>query len=170
MQSTTGLSYPIPPSAGPLASFATVLASEPRSRRRGGSHAPGSPARRMPIARTWPGLRSLATSTAPRICTLKLQIRNGTDPSHRPTAPSPVAALWARGDYIGSNTSHYDRPIRIPAMNTSTPPSPTCRAAETTGVSMKRCRTQVMMPSSTRTMAIAIASASLNSLMRNGRV
>ena len=55
-------------------------------------------------------------------------------------------------------------------MNTSAPPSPTCRAAENTGVSMNRCRTHVMTPSSTRTTTIAIPRANRNSVIRNGRV
>src|ERR1022692_4217465 len=37
----------------------------------------------------------------------------------------------------------YDLPMRIPVTNTSAPPSPTCIAAENTGVSMNRCRTHV---------------------------
>src|ERR1035438_2460819 len=38
----------------------------------------------------------------------------------------------------------YDLPMRIPVTNTSAPPSPTCIAAENTGVSMNRCRTHVI--------------------------
>ena len=53
----------------------------------------------------------------------------------------------------------YDLPMSMPVMNTSAPPSPTCRAAENTGVSMNRCRTQVMTPSSTRTTTMAITNA-----------
>src|SRR5712692_6005648 len=60
--------------------------------------------------------------------------------------------------------------MSMPVMNTSAPPSPTCRAAENVGVSMYRCRTQVMTPSSTRTTAIAIPRANRKSLIRNGRV
>ena len=64
----------------------------------------------------------------------------------------------------------YDLPMRMPVMNKSAPPSPTCRAAENTGVSMNRCRTQVMTPSLTRTTPIAIARATRNSGTRKGRV
>ncbi len=52
----------------------------------------------------------------------------------------------------------------MPVMNTSAPPSPTCRAAENTGVSMNRCRTHVMTPSSTRTTTIAIPKGKLKFL------
>src|SRR5260370_15059103 len=62
----------------------------------------------------------------------------------------------------------YDLPMSTPVMNTSAPPSPTCRAAENVGVSMYRCLTQVMTPSSTRTTTTAIPRANGKSLIRNG--
>ena len=46
-------------------------------------------------------------------------------------------------------------PINIPVTNTRAPPNPTCSAADGIGVSMYRCRIQVIVPNSTRTTAIA---------------
>ena len=54
----------------------------------------------------------------------------------------------------------HDFPMRMPVRKTSAPPRPTCRAAENTGVSMNRCRTHEITPSSTRTTTIAIPKAS----------
>ena len=78
--------------------------------------------------------------------------------------------LPAGTNWLCSVGCTYDFPISTPVMNTSAPPSPTCRAAENVGVSMYRCRTQVMTPSSTRTTTIAIPRANGKSLIRNGRV
>jgi len=52
-----------------------------------------------------------------------------------------------------------DDPISRPVTNTRTPPRPTCRAAVSGGVSMYRCRIQLMAASSTRTTAVATTSA-----------
>ena len=48
-----------------------------------------------------------------------------------------------------------DDPISRPVTNTKTPPRPTCTAAVTGGVSMYRCRIQLIASSSTNTTAMA---------------
>src|SRR6266849_220104 len=89
---------------------------------------------------------------------------------HGRTLRFQQSVYWPGPLGCGLEDGHYDLPISTPVMNTSAPPSPTCRAAENVGVSMYRCRTQVMTPSSTRTTAIAIPRANGKSLIRNGRV
>jgi hypothetical protein len=58
--------------------------------------------------------------------------------------PAPVVAVPRKTAFFRSLletvatlcTRDYDFPIKTPVMNTSTPPSPTCNAAEIQGVSM----------------------------------
>src|SRR4029077_2723619 len=66
--------------------------------------------------------------------------------------------------------STYEFPIGMPVMKTSAPPNATCMAAESGGVSIKRCRTHVMPTSSTITTRIATVVARLKLCMRYGSV
>jgi hypothetical protein len=52
-----------------------------------------------------------------------------------------------------------DDPISRPVTNTKTPPRPTCTAAVSGGVSMYRCRIQLIASSSITTTATATTSA-----------
>src|SRR5215472_6664782 len=68
------------------------------------------------------------------------------------------------------NLHSHELPISTPVMNTSAPPSPTCSAAVTQGVSMYRRRIQVIVPNSESTTIPAAHNAARKSLIKNGSV
>jgi len=70
----------------------------------------------------------------------------------------------------GFNLARYELPISTPVMKTSAPPKPTCNAAETVGVSIYRCRIQVIVASSTSTTPKATTIATRKAGIKNGNV
>src|SRR5208283_4495541 len=64
----------------------------------------------------------------------------------------------------------HELPIKIPARNTSAPPSATWNNADAHGVSMNRWRIHEMMPSSTSTTHTATATAVFKFGIKNGSV
>src|SRR3954447_18467170 len=65
---------------------------------------------------------------------------------------------------------HQELPIITPQRNTRTPPRATCIAAENHGVSMYRCRIQLIIASSTTTTITASVVAARKSEIRYGSV
>lgn len=64
----------------------------------------------------------------------------------------------------------YELPISTPVIKTSAPPSPTCNAADTVGVSIYRCRIHVIVASSIKTTLKATIIATRKAGIRKGNV
>src|SRR6202162_6401945 len=105
-----------------------------------------------------------------------LQCRNYVANSSRLVSHSPSAFLQFNDQKRLSRAkitrpAHFQElPISTPVPKTKAPPSATCVAADMIGVSMYRCRIQVMTASSTRTTRIAIVIAAWNLGIRKGSV
>src|SRR5580704_2286821 len=105
-----------------------------------------------------------------------LQCRNSVANRGRLVSHSPSAFLHFNDQKRLSRPkitrpAHFQElPISTPVPKTKAPPSATCVAADMIGVSMYRCRIQVMTASSTRTTRKAIVIAAWNLGIRKGRV